>query len=254
MKTHIRKSTITSPLFRTVIAGGITAFALQGTTGNALAAGRASRSTTGSSSSSSGTSTSGASSSGTASRQPPAKPADDQTIQNKAGTTLTDDQKAKIKAAGAALDAAMKAADEAFLSQVAAAVGLSTDTLKAKIQAIAPGRLKGISSNIESLLPQILGRALTDTEKAAIVKAITTWNDAVKSATDAYRAAIDAALGTSSDSGQSGGKGKGGGKGGKCGGNGGGSTGGMTVPGTTTGTTSTDTGTTYKATAYSRRR
>ena len=278
----ICKTRTVKPLILTTLAAAT--FALHGTTETASAAGRAPRSTshgsgssTGSSSTSSNStgsnstgSTSSRSKSGTAVRKPAATPSDRQTIEQSKGSKLTDEQNVKIKAAGDTLNVAMKAADGAFLSQVAAAVGLSVGTLKAKIQAIAPNRLHGISSNIESLLPQILERALTDTERAAIVKAIGTWNDAVKVANDAYKAAVDDVLGTSSGQGEGkgcgkkggkaggkgGDKGKGGGKG--QGGCGGGSTagGGPYIPGTTTGSTdtgSTDT-TTYQSTTYSRRR
>lgn len=259
MKNHACKTRIAAKTMVLTIAAGAITFPFPGMTEAASAAGRGARNTSHGNSSVASTGTSGSTSSGPAatsagvSRKPPARPTDTQSLEKVLGTTLTDKQKAAVAAAATALDSAMKAADQAFLSQAAAAVGLSVSQLQTAVQAVAPGRPRGLTSNIESLLPAILGRALTDTEKTAVTKAITTWNDAVKAASDTYREAVakavdltteelDAKVQAANGNSSGGSGGRPGGKGGGQCGPGGGS--GNTTSGTSTGTTGTTTGTT----------
>lgn len=188
-------------------------------------------------------------------RKPAPQASDSPTLEKALGQKLTDKQKTAIAAAGIALEEATKAADGAFLQQVASIFGLAVSQLQSRLDLVAPKRQRNTTSNIENLLPSVLGRALTATQKAALTKAIASWNEAVKAATDTYRAAVAQAVDLTTEEltdkiGGSGSHKSGDGKGGKHGEKGGKS--GGQCPEKPDGTAS-GSGTSTAPTGYSRR-
>lgn len=106
--------------------------------------------------------------------------------------TLTDAQKAAITAAATTRDASVKAALDAYRTQVAAIFGLTATDLDAKIKSAG----KGQKGDFATLLATVLGRALTDAEKTALSDAAVTCDAAIRAAYDTYGTTVATLLGT----------------------------------------------------------
>jgi hypothetical protein len=106
--------------------------------------------------------------------------------------TFSDAQKAAITTAATTREAALRTAESAFKSTVAATFGLTSAELDAKIKAVRGDKNRDLATTLAAAL----GRVLTDAEKSALSAATRSRDAAFAAANNTYRITVAVVLET----------------------------------------------------------